>query len=77
LRTGFIDGDSSAVKFLAVEHFDRLLRFFFSGHFHEAKALGAAGHLVHNHDSGFNRAGLSEIVFQSTILGAVRQSADI
>jgi hypothetical protein len=49
LGLGFIDGNSPALQFLAVQTINGCLPGFFGGHFHKAKSLGFATEFIHDY----------------------------
>jgi hypothetical protein len=76
LRACDVHNDRATLEIIVIEHLDGLLRFFVRGHFDEAKAAAAAGHLIHHDGSGCHRAGLAEVLSQLLISNGERQAAD-
>lgn len=72
-----VDGQSTTVIFLAVHAIDGCLRLGIIGHFHETKALGAAGVAVGDDPGRVNLAELREKFIEFCVGDCVAQVANI
>src|SRR5207302_6840865 len=70
-RSRDVDRELAALKFLAVEHFDRFVGFFRRGEFDESEATGFAGefveHQVHRSDDACLREILLQVIFHRLV----------
>ena len=72
-RTGFIDGERTAVEFFAIELRDGSVGFFLRSHFHERETAGLVGEFVHDQFAFSDRTGLFEQVEDIAFGGIERQ----
>src|SRR5689334_1226055 len=76
-RTSKIHSERASAEILPMEHRDGALCFLGGGHFHKAKAFGAAARAISDHLSGFHCACLRKQGLQVSIDSGVRQIAYI
>src|SRR6185369_13780649 len=76
-RARLVYREGAAVKFLAVPHVDRSLRFFVSRHLHESETLGAASHLIHDDLGAHNGTALGESLLQRIRRRVIRQVSNV
>src|SRR5262249_21445825 len=76
-RTGLVDGQASAVYFLAVQRRNRRLGLLVGLHLDEAEPLGAAGVAVHDDLRGLHGAVCLEQLFQGAVRNPVGQVAHV
>jgi hypothetical protein len=71
LGLGFVDSESTAIMFLAVDSGDRCLRFSIAAHFDKTEALASAGVTVSDDLSALHGAVRSKKLFQSGAIDVV------
>src|SRR5580765_5344288 len=71
-----VDGQRPALKFLAVEHFDGLVRFLRTREFDEGKAAGFTGEFIEHEVHRSDHTGLGEILLQVIFHRLVREITD-
>ncbi len=70
-RTGNVDGQRTALEFLAVEHFNGLVGFISTAHFDKGKAARLARELVHHDVHRANDTSLGEEILKVSVYGLV------
>src|SRR5881394_136302 len=71
-----VDGQRPALKFLAVEHFDGLVRFLRTREFDEGKAARFTGEFIEHEVHRSDHTGLGEILLQVIFHRLVREITD-